>query len=103
MPNASEPTFSGGLGFWGVFLALAIVVGIILLIRWVVLRSGVISSQGIGGTGKKIHIVERKALGPRQALLLVRVAGKKEVLLHQSRGVLTPLCEFEIDEEEGEE
>lgn len=86
-----------GHGLWNVFFVLLIIVALLFLIRWFMLRT----NRAIGQSakqGKSIQILERKALGARQSLLLVEVCGKK-VLLHQSKGTLTPLCE--VDPEVG--
>jgi|TARA_B100000959_G_scaffold269019_1_gene314355 flagellar biogenesis protein FliO len=93
LPSENSDVFSVGNGLWRVLIALVVVVGIILLIRWFVDRA---NSGGTGprGSGKLINIIERKPLGPRQSLLLVQVCDKK-VLLHQSKGTLSPLCEVE--------
>ncbi len=66
------------------------------LSRWVIKRgNGPLSALGVGG--KSIEILERKTLGPRQSLLLVRVR-EKGVLLHQVKNTLTPLCEIDIED-----
>ena len=98
LPSNSTDSFSMGMGIWKVLFALAIVVAILFIIRWFAKRANVGSIYG-AKSGKSIRIIERKPIGTRQALLLVQVCDKK-VLLHQGKGVLTPLCE--IEESEGE-
>ncbi len=95
LPSDDSVLFSMGNGVWRVILALAVVVGVILIIRWFVGRAS-IGGANSAGMGKTISIIERKPLGPRQSLLLVQVCNKK-ILLHQVKGSLTPLCEIEND------
>ncbi len=99
LPTDSTESFSMGMGIWRVLFALAIVVAIVFIIRWLANRANV---GGISGakSSQNIKIIERKPIGPRQTLLLVQVCEKK-VLLHQAKGALTPLCE--IEESEGED
>jgi len=99
LPSENSGVFSMGDGVWRVFFALVVVVGIILLIRWFVSRVKNGSAE-TARFGKSIKIIERKPLGSRQSLLLVQVCDKK-VLLHQSKGAMTPLCEVENSDGEG--
>ncbi|MBT4524342.1 MAG: FliO/MopB family protein [Phycisphaerae bacterium] len=96
LPSSETALFSMDIGLWRVFLALLILFAVILLIRWSVRRSS--KNVGRGEKDKSIEILERKVLGPKQSLLLVRVCGKK-VLLHQGKGSFTSLCEIEESEE----
>jgi flagellar biogenesis protein FliO len=96
LPSDDSAVFAIGNGLWRVLLALLVIAGILLAIRWFVQRTNRASGQD-ASTGKSIQILERKVLGARQALLLVEVCGKK-VLLHQSKGALVPLCEIEAEE-----
>jgi flagellar biogenesis protein FliO len=97
LPSSETPIFSMDTGLWRVFLALLILFAVILIIRWSVRR--ITKKVGVrGDKGKSIEILERKVLGPKQSLLLVRVCGKK-VLLHQGKGSFTSLCEIEESEE----
>jgi flagellar biogenesis protein FliO len=94
LPDAVQEPLSMELGGWKVAIALGCIFGLILIIRWAMKRS----NRTIGGSGSKgssIEIIERKSLGPRQSLLLVRVK-QKGVLLHQSKSNLVPLCEVDI-------
>ena len=93
------------LGVWEVCFALLIIVGLIWGIRWIFGRLGFgnISEKTTtsGSKGRKIQIIERKPLGGRQSLLLVRCKNT-EVLLHQSKGRLSTLCvvDANVDGEE---
>jgi flagellar biogenesis protein FliO len=89
-----------GLGTFRVLIALAIIVCLIIAIRWVIKR-GSGSLGTVMGQGTSIEIIERKALGAKQALVLVRVKNKG-VLLHQVKGNLTPLCEVDLQESQKE-
>lgn len=92
LPNANSTIFSMDTGLWRVFLALLVVFVVMLLIRWLARHfSKKVTRDGV--SGNSIEILERKVLGPRQSLLLVKVCGKK-VLLHQGKGTLTSLCEI---------
>ncbi len=96
LPTGDQDALSMGYGLWRVLIALGVVICLIFLIRWVVKRgNGPLSV--LGGGEKSIEILERKPLGPRQALLLVRVR-EKGVLLHQAKNTLTPLCEIDLEE-----
>ena len=93
---ASKPENSAQwLGVWQVCFALLIVVGLILGIRWIFWRIGfgnICQKTSLSGSkGRSIQIIERKALGGRQSLLLVRCKNT-EVLLHQSKARLSTLC-----------
>jgi len=85
-------------GAWRVGIALAVLVGLVFLVQWLMRKQ---KGGGIGhlASGRAIQIIDRKALGPRQYLLLVQV-GKRRVLLHQGKGTLSPMCEFEVDSKE---
>ncbi|MAI67405.1 MAG: hypothetical protein CMJ26_05975 [Phycisphaerae bacterium] len=98
MPSSELTVFSMDSGLWSVFFVLLILAGLLLGIRWFV-RKSTGNSTHDSASGKRIQIIERKALGPRQALLLVQIGGKK-VLLHQVKGALVPLCELDASEEE---
>jgi flagellar biogenesis protein FliO len=100
MPSSESTVFSMDAGLWRVFFALLIVAGILLGIRWFIRRTFGGSSHN-EVSGKTIQVIERKALGARQSLLLVKV-GNKKVLLHQTKGALVPLCELECEEAEVE-
>ena len=67
-------------------------------IRWLFGRLGFGNTTDktglIGSKQRNIHILERKPLGARQSLLLVRCKDT-EVLLHQSKGRLSTLCVVE--------
>jgi len=96
LPTESQDVLSMGMGTVKVLIALAIIICLIFAIRWAIKRGGVTLGT-IGGQGTSIEIIERKALGAKQALILVRVKDKG-VLLHQARGNLTPLCEVDLQE-----
>ena len=98
MPSSESTVFSMDSGLWNVFFVLLILAGLLLGIRCFV-RKSTGNSMHDSASGKRIQIIERKALGPRQALLLVQIGGKK-VLLHQVKGALVPLCELDASEEE---
>lgn len=96
LPEKDFSALSLGLGVERVLLALVFIGIVIIGIRWV-LKRGKRGLSSIGSRGASIEIIERKPLGPRQSLLLVRVQ-KKGVLLHQSKNMLTPLCEVILEE-----
>ncbi|MBC8310141.1 MAG: FliO/MopB family protein [Phycisphaerales bacterium] len=100
LPANAQEVLSMGLGTFRVLIALAIIVCLIIAIRWVIKR-GSGSLGTVMGQGTSIEIIERKALGAKQALVLVRVKDKG-VLLHQVKGNLTPLCEVDLQESQQE-
>ena len=101
LPSDDQSMLSLDSGAWRVILALAVVMALVLTLQWFLRwRRGHAGVNMIGGSA--IEIVERKSLGPRHWLLLVRV-GKRGVLLHQGKGTLSPLCEIDFDQEDQEE
>ena len=89
LPIAKNTT--AWLGIWEVGFALLLIVGLILAIRWLFGRVGLGNTTVVGSKRRNIQIIERKPLGARQSLLLVRCR-ETEVLIHQSKGRLSTLC-----------
>ena len=87
-PETTTPAFSAWSGAWQVIVALVVVAGLILALRFLLQRGGTLIGKAGGG---RIKFVERRQLGPRQSLLLVSVDDQL-VLLHQQGSKMTSLC-----------
>ncbi|MBT4584129.1 MAG: FliO/MopB family protein [Phycisphaerae bacterium] len=96
-PKAEQTTV--WLGLWDVCLALLVIVGLLFVIRWLFGRMCGGKTPIVGSKQRNISIVERKPLGGRQSLLLVRCRDT-EVLLHQSKGRLSTLCVLDAEKRE---
>ncbi|MDP7009329.1 MAG: flagellar biosynthetic protein FliO [Phycisphaerales bacterium] len=102
IPTPKSETTAHWLGVWEVCFALLIVAAILFVIRLIFGRLGIGNTPSVGGTNRKIKIVERKPLGSRQSLLLVQCRDT-EVLLHQSKNTLSTLCIVESTPDDSEE
>lgn len=71
-------------------LGLVLVVGLIFLIGYLMRRVGPLAPQG----GQQIKLISSLALGPRDRLVLIDVAGK-QLLLGASPGRITTLHAFD--------
>ena len=93
IPTENPQLFAMGGELWRLLLALAIIVGLVFGLQWIIKR---VRSKGSGLSdyGSKMEVIERKSVGQRSCLLLIKV-GKKEVLLHQDRNQVTMLCELD--------
>ena len=91
LPTPKTDQVTQWLGLWEVCFALSVIAGMIFAIRWVFGRMNGGKTPLIASKQRNIQIIERKPLGGRQSLLLVRCRDT-EVLLHQSKGRLTTLC-----------
>lgn len=94
-PPSSGSTVSAWSGAWRVAIALLVVAVLLFGIRALLRRLG----RGAVVGGGRIEVIERKPLGVRHSLMLVRV-GRRSVLIHQAGGRMHPLCT--IDEEESQ-
>ena len=71
--------------------ALAIVLGLIFALRWVLRRS--INPAGMPGATNVVQVLTRSPLSPRQQLLLVRV-GRRLIVVADCNGQLNALSEL---------
>jgi flagellar protein FliO/FliZ len=89
-PGNAAAALPGGVSMAGQFghmlLGLALVIGLIFLLGWVLRRVQQIGPRG----GQVIKLVASQALGPRDRLLLVQV-GAEQILLGVSPGRITTL------------
>jgi flagellar biosynthetic protein FliO len=76
--------------------ALALVIGLIFLLRYLARRF--LSLPGSGGAGSVMSIIARTQLGPRQQLVLIKV-GKRLVMASQTPTQMTPLSEISDPDE----
>lgn len=103
LPADAEPSAFGWPGMARTGLALAVVVGLILVLAWLYERStrarrGLTASAGARSPAGLIELLARYPLGPRQSLVLLKF-DRRVLLLNQTapRGgpmVTTTLCEL---------
>ncbi len=82
------PVSSGDLS--RMVVALAAVVGIIFLLRWVARRMALVPGATRSGA---VKIISRSTVSPRQQVLVLQV-GKRLVVVGDSGGAMHPLCEI---------
>lgn len=88
---------AGGGEFLRVLLALGVVIGLLLLLRWCIRRgSGFLPGGGRPQGLVKVHA--RYPMGKGQHLLLLQ-AGDRMLLVHQSSGRMQTLTEFSDERE----
>ena len=79
------------VGLTRVFSALAIVIALILVLRWIYRRL----SSGIGGhrPSQAVRVLGRNVISPRQQVLVLQV-GRRVVVVGDSGQQMNPLCEI---------
>ncbi len=77
-------------------LALGLVLGAILLLRWIGQRV-LLKNGGLRGN-KAITVVSRSVLSPKQQVIMLRV-GKRLIVVGDSGGQMSPLCEISDPDE----
>ena len=92
---AAEHTGSGGGGLVRTIVGLAVVIGVILGLHWILKQ--VKSSRESASTGGGLRSLATLALGPGRSLHLVR-AGREIVLVGAADGSVTPLRVYTEDE-----
>ena len=99
LPTSKAEQATQWLGLWQVCFALLVIASLMFALRWLFGRMNGGKTSLVGVKQRNIHIIERKPIGGRQTLLLVRCR-ETEVLLHQSKGRLTTLCVVDSENEE---
>jgi flagellar protein FliO/FliZ len=89
-PAAAVPGFDAG-GLVEMMLSLALVVGLIIALSWVIGRLRSASRVGAGGA---IGVLAEIAVGPKERILLVRV-GDRQALIGVSAAGVSPLSLLE--------
>jgi flagellar protein FliO/FliZ len=89
--TASGNAASGANDLSRIAVALAIVIGVILVLRSVVRH--MTAMPGIGRTGKMVSVLSRSVVSPRQQVLVLQV-GKRLLVVGDSAGRMNPLCEI---------
>jgi flagellar protein FliO/FliZ len=92
---AAEHTSSGGGGIVRTIVGLAVVIGVILGLHWILKQ--VKSSRESTSTGGSLQSIATLALGPGRSLHLVRT-GREIVLVGAADGSVTPLRVYSEDE-----
>lgn len=95
--NPAAPASPGaGMDYPRVLLALGVVVGLILALRWV----GRMFFPGAAGRGasRAVEVLSRSPLSPKQQVLLLRV-GRRLVVVGDSGSQMNPLCEISDPDE----
>jgi flagellar biogenesis protein FliO len=87
---AQQPAATG-FGFARVMGALALVLGLIFFLRWVLGRS--LHPAGLAGASGAVQVLSRSPLSPRQHLLLLRV-GRRLIVAADCNGQLSSLSEI---------
>jgi flagellar protein FliO/FliZ len=92
---AAEHTGSGGGGLVRTIVGLAVVIGVILGLHWILKQ--VKSSRESASTGGGLQSIATLALGPGRSLHLIR-AGSEIVLVGAADNSVTPLRVYSEDE-----
>ncbi len=75
-----------------VVAGLAIVVGLILGLRWAARRMKLVPHAG--GAGRSVRLLNRTVLSPKQQVLVLQVGPRVIVVGDSATGGMRPLCEF---------
>lgn len=89
---STDPAPAVSSGATRVAGALVAVVALILLLRWVGQRA-LAANGGRGGKSAAVRVLSRTMLAPRQQVLLLHV-GRRVVVVGDSGGRMSPLCEI---------
>ena len=87
----ARPVSTPGFDLPRVAGALAIVLGLIFALRWLLRRS--MNPASLPGATNAVQVLTRSPLSPRQQLLLVRV-GRRVLVVSDCNGQLNSLCEI---------
>jgi flagellar biogenesis protein FliO len=93
---STETEPSGGLELPRVAGAMAIVIGLIFVLRWGGQR--IFSSGAARGSSRTVQVLVRSPTAPRQQIMLVQV-GKRVIVVGDSAGQMTSLCEITDSDE----
>ena len=85
-----------GMDYPRVLGALAIVIGLIFVLRWV--GRSVFPAVSGKGASRAIEVLSRSPLSPKQQVLLLRV-GRRLVVVGDTGGQMNPLCEISDPDE----
>jgi flagellar biogenesis protein FliO len=89
----------GGPDYVRVALALGLVIGLVLFLRWIGGRlfPGSVAHKGSG----VVQVISRTMLGPKQSVMLMRV-GRRVLVVADSGASMNSLCEIKSEEEVAE-
>jgi flagellar biogenesis protein FliO len=90
-PSTSQPTaIEEPYSYPKIILAMGLVVGLILLLKWGTTKV----APGISAkSGKAMSVLSRLPIGPKQQLILIKV-GRRAVLVGHAGAQMNPLCEI---------
>ncbi len=98
-PNGGGTSSGGSLDGWGgLVLSLLVVVGLLLLARWLIRRSGTAMLPRSGGA---VEVLHRSAISMKQQMLLVRL-GRRVLLVGVTPQGMNTLAELTDPAEIGE-
>jgi flagellar biogenesis protein FliO len=89
--NPAQQPPATGFGFARVLGALAVVLGLIFSLRWLLGRS--LHPAGMAGASGAVQVLSRSPLSPRQHLLVLRV-GRRLIVAADCNGQLSSLSEI---------
>jgi flagellar biogenesis protein FliO len=96
LKNAGEKeSLTGGAGLGRIGMALAIVIGLILVARWVARRW---FAAGAGAGGLVVQVLARSTVSPRQQVVLLQV-GRRLIVAASSGTQMSTLCEITDQQE----
>lgn len=93
--SSSVPSPATGFDAPRVFTALAVVIGLILLLRWGVRR---LAPRGMGNGSRAINVLARCHISHKQKILIVQV-GRRLLVVGDGGQGLTTLCEISDPDE----
>jgi flagellar biogenesis protein FliO len=96
---ASGNTAPAGMDWQRLVLAMLVVLGLIVALRYLALW--LFPTARIGGGGRGVRVVARTAIAPRQQVLLLHV-GRRVLVVGDSAGTLSPLASIEEPDEVAE-
>jgi flagellar biogenesis protein FliO len=96
-PGAPAPSVQpGGMDYPRVLGALAIVIGLIFVLRWI--GRSIFPAVSGKGASRAIEVLSRSPLSPKQQVVLLRV-GRRLVVVGDTGGQMNALCEISDPDE----
>jgi len=92
LPSSTEMTTSYEGAFVRMLFTLLGLVALVVATLWILRRIG--KGQFKLGSGRLIHVVEKRALSPKTMLYIVAI-GNKKILISESQAEVRPLSNYE--------